>query len=106
MSETFKNASIVKKANVYFGGKVTSRSVTLEDGSLCTLGYMQAGEYTFGTNAAERMEVIGGTMQVKLAGAKDWNVYGEGDAFEVSANSEFSLVIEGEGADYCCHYLT
>ena len=37
MSE-FKNVTVVKKANVYFDGKVTSRSVIFADGSKKTLG--------------------------------------------------------------------
>jgi uncharacterized protein YaiE (UPF0345 family) len=37
MSE-FKNVTVTKKANVYFDGKVTSRSVLFSDGSEKTLG--------------------------------------------------------------------
>ena len=36
MSE-FKNVTAVKKANVYFDGKVTSRTVIFEDGERKTL---------------------------------------------------------------------
>ena len=56
MSEQFENVSIIKKANVYFGGQVTSRTVIFADGSKKTLGFMQAGDYEFGTEAAELME--------------------------------------------------
>ncbi len=45
MSE-FKNVTIVKKANVYFDGKVTSRTVIFPDGSNKTLGVMLPGDYT------------------------------------------------------------
>ena len=38
MSE-FKDVTLVKKANVYFDGKVTSRTVIFADGSKKTLGY-------------------------------------------------------------------
>ena len=44
MSE-FKNVTVVKKANIYFEGKVTSRTVVFGDGSRKTLGVMLPGEY-------------------------------------------------------------
>ena len=37
----FKNATITKKANVYFDGKVISYTLSFEDGSKKTLGVMQ-----------------------------------------------------------------
>ena len=57
MSE-FNQVSIVKAANIYFDGNVISRTVKFEDGSRKTLGFMQAGEYQFGTEQAEIMEVF------------------------------------------------
>ena len=51
MSDTFEYVTIIKKANVYFGGQVTSRTVKFTDGSKKTLGFMQAGNYEFGTEA-------------------------------------------------------
>ena len=106
MSENFENVSIIKKANVYFGGQVTSRTVIFADGSKKTLGFMQAGDYEFGTEAAELMEMLGGEMDVKLDGSEEWNAYGEGTSFNVPANSKFSLKVKEGGADYCCTYLS
>jgi uncharacterized protein YaiE (UPF0345 family) len=105
MSEKFENITIIKKANVYFGGQVTSRTVQFADGSKKTLGFMQAGDYEFGTEAAELMEILGGAMDVKLAGSDAWNTYAEGQAFEVEGNSKFSLKVADGGADYCCTYI-
>ena len=48
MSDTFETYHH-KKANVYFGGQVTSRTVQFVDGAKKTLGFMQAGNYEFGT---------------------------------------------------------
>ena len=45
----FKNVTVIKKANVYFDGKVTSRTVMFPDGSKKTLGVMLPGEYEFST---------------------------------------------------------
>ena len=75
------------------------------DGSKKTLGFMQAGDYEFGTEAAELMEILGGAMDVKLAGSAVWNTYAEGQAFEVEGNSKFSLKVADGGADYCCSYI-
>ena len=105
MSENFENVSIIKKANVYFGGQVTSRTVVFADGSRKTLGFMQMGDYEFGTEAAELMEMLGGEMEVKLAGSDEWKTYGEGTSFNVPGNSKFSLKVKEGGADYCCTYL-
>lgn len=105
MSAQFENVTILAKANVYFGGKVTSRTVLFPDGSRKTLGFMQAGDYEFGTTVAEKMEVLGGEMTVRHDGESDWNTYREGDAYDVPANAKFFLQIPEGGADYCCSYL-
>jgi uncharacterized protein YaiE (UPF0345 family) len=52
------------------------------------------------------MEMLGGEMDVRLDGSDEWNTYGEGTAFNVPANSKFSLKVKEGGADYCCTYLS
>lgn len=101
--ERFEGVAVVKRANVYFGGRVTSRTVLFADGSRKTLGVMLAGEYEFATAAAERMEVLAGEMRVRLPGAAELRTYRAGEAFDVPADSKFALVIP-ELADYCCSY--
>ncbi|UYZ36933.1 pyrimidine/purine nucleoside phosphorylase [Clostridium beijerinckii] len=100
----FKNVTAVKKANVYFDGKVTSRTIIFEDGERKTLGIMLPGDYEFGTGDKEVMEILGGAMDVKLPGSDKFVTYKEGDTFIVPANSKFSLIIK-EVADYCCSYI-
>jgi len=56
MSE-FQNVTVVKRANVYFDGKVVSRTVVFADGAKKTLGIMQPGEYEFSTGDKEIMEI-------------------------------------------------
>ncbi|MCK4974456.1 MAG: pyrimidine/purine nucleoside phosphorylase, partial [Sulfurimonas sp.] len=68
---SFKNVSIVKEANIYYDGKVTSRTVEFDDGSIKSLGIMLPGDYTFGTNEAEIMEMLSGELEIKLPG-EDW----------------------------------
>ncbi len=101
--EEFKNVTVVKKANVYFEGKVTSRTVLFADGSKKTLGVMLPGEYEFGTEAAEVMEMLAGKMDVLLPGKDQWQTFKEGDSFDVPANSSFKLKVPTV-VDYCCSY--
>jgi purine/pyrimidine-nucleoside phosphorylase len=101
----FDNVTVIKKANIYFDGKVTSRTVVFSDGEKKTLGIMMPGEYEFGTGKKELMEILAGNLKVKLPGAKDWITVREGESFEVIADSKFQLVVN-ELTDYCCSYLS
>lgn len=101
--EQFVNATIVKKANIYFDGKVTSRTVQFADGSHKTLGIMLPGEYEFGTAAAEDMEMLAGTMDVLLPGETAWRTVSAGETFHVPADAKFKLKVPVV-VDYCCSY--
>jgi hypothetical protein len=103
MSE-FKNVTIVKKANVYFDGKVTSRSVIFPDGSRKTLGIMFPGEYEFSTDEKEIMEIISGDLDVLITASEGWKSITSGQSFEVPAKSKFSLIVKSL-TDYCCSYI-
>jgi len=103
MSE-FRDVTVVREANVYFGGSVTSRAVLFPDGSKKTLGIMQLGEYEFNTDAAEVMEILAGDLDVLLPGAKGWTTVGKGQQFRVPANSTLQLRVRAL-TDYCCTYL-
>jgi uncharacterized protein YaiE (UPF0345 family) len=99
----FEKVTIVKKANIYFDGKVTSRIVEFPNGTRKTLGIMLPGEYKFNTDSREVMEVLGGEITVRLPGSDAWQTFGVGEAFTVPARSSFELKIENV-ADYCCSY--
>src|SRR3990172_7584306 len=103
MSE-FKNVTVVKKANVYFDGKVTSRTVLFPDGSKKTLGVMLPGEYEFNTGDKELMEMLSGELDVLLPGEESWKAVKGGESFEVAANSKFKLKVK-KLSDYCCSFL-
>ena len=103
MSDTFENVTIVNKANIYFDGKVTSRTVLFADGTRKTLGFMMPGEYGFGAGSPEVMEVLNGEMEVLLPEQKDWQTFEAGQSFAVPADSSFKLRLTGP-ADYCCSY--
>lgn len=103
--EQFSNVSIVKKANIYFEGKVTSRTIQFADGSHKTLGIMLPGEYEFGTATAEDMEMLAGSMSVLLPGEQQWQTFSAGESFSVPANAKFKLKV-AVVVDYCCSYAT
>ena len=103
MSE-FDNVKIIKEANVYFDGKVTSRSVYFPDGSMRTLGFMLAGEYEFNTDTKENMEIMSGKLEVLLPDSNDWRMIQGGESFDVPASSSFRLKVI-EPTDYCCSFI-
>ena len=102
MSE-FKNVSVVREANIYFDGKVTSRTVLFSDGSRKTLGIMLPGDYEFGTEDKEIMDILSGELDILLPGS-NWQSIKGGDNFEVPAKSKFQLKIH-KVTDYCCSYI-
>jgi uncharacterized protein YaiE (UPF0345 family) len=102
--DSFTNVEVVKKANVYFDGKVTSRTVNFGNGDRKTLGIMMPGDYEFGTAAKELMEIMAGKLEVLLPGKNEWLSIKSGQTFEVPANSKFKLKVT-ELTDYCCSYL-
>ena len=101
---SFDNISVVKKANVYFDGGVTSRTINFPGGEMKTLGIIQPGEYEFNTGKKEIMEMLAGKVDVLLAGSGVWQSYVAGDTFEVPANSSFRIRSSGL-ADYCCSFV-
>jgi uncharacterized protein YaiE (UPF0345 family) len=101
--DRFENVIALKKANVYFDGKVTSRVILFPDGTRKTLGIMLPGDYEFNTGAREVMEVLAGELKVLLPGNTDWQIFHPGDSFVVPAQSSFKLHLEGV-VDYCCSY--
>jgi uncharacterized protein YaiE (UPF0345 family) len=102
--DEFKEVSVVKKANVYYEGKVTSRTILFRDGSRKTLGIMLPGEYEFSTGDGELMEIMSGELDLLPPGEKAWKTIRGGDAFEVPPHSKFRLRVK-QLADYCCSFL-
>jgi uncharacterized protein YaiE (UPF0345 family) len=100
----FSNVTVVKKANVYSEGKVTSRTVLFADGSKKTLGIMLPGEYEFGTAEKEIMEILAGELEVLLPGAGGWRLVRGGESFEVPSQAKFGLRVKSL-TDYCCSYI-
>jgi len=103
MSE-FRNVTVVREANIYFDGNVTSRTVLFLDGSKKTLGVMLPGEFEFGTGDKEVMDILAGDLDVLLPGETSWKTVKGGESFEVAANAKFKLRVK-KITDYCCSFV-
>jgi uncharacterized protein YaiE (UPF0345 family) len=100
----FDQVSVIREANVYFDGGVTSRTILFADGSRKTLGIVQPGRYSFDTGAREVMEILGGELSVLLPGEDEWRRFVAGERFEVPAGARFEIEASAV-ADYCCSFL-
>ncbi len=103
MSE-FKNVTVVREANIYFDGKVTSRTVLFPDGSKKTLGVMLPGEFEFSTSDKEIMDILSGELEVLLPGTTAWKTVKGGQSFDVAPNAKFKLKVK-KLTDYCCTFV-
>jgi len=101
----FKGVTAVTKANVYFDGKVISHSLFFSDGSKKTLGLIYPGRFHFGTEKAERMELVAGACSVKLDGTSVVTHYSAGQVFEIPAKSGFDIEVTSGICEYICTFV-
>ena len=101
----FRDVTALTKANIYFDGKVVSHSILSPDGSKRTLGLIFPGRFHFGTDQAERMQIVAGACTVKLEGQAATNAYSAGQAFEVPAKSGFDIEVPSGICEYICSFL-
>lgn len=92
------------KANVYWEGKVTSRTCYRQDGSRFTLGIITAGSYTFDVGDKEVVQLISGAVEIILPGETEWHAVAAPDTFTVPANSAYQIRTSGV-AEYLCDYI-
>ena len=100
----FDNVSVVCKANVYFEGKVVSRTILFPDWKKKTLGIIYSGSYSFNTDAPEGMEMVAGPCRVKLAGETQWIEYPAGSTFQIPGKSSFEIAVDHGLAEYICTF--
>src|SRR6185369_11847194 len=101
----FAGVTVVTKANVYFDGNVVSHTVLFANGAKKTLGLIRPGSYHFGTDAAERMEIVAGTCRVTLDGSTTTKDYATGTFFDVPAKSGFTIAVASGLSEYICSFL-
>ena len=102
----FTGVIVHTKANVYFDGRVVSRTVMMPNGSRKTLGVIFPGSYHFDTDAAERMELVAGTCRVYLDGEVSPREHEAGSTFEIPAKSGFTIEVATGLCEYICSFLT
>jgi uncharacterized protein YaiE (UPF0345 family) len=102
----FPGVTAVTKANVYFDAKVVSHSLLFPDGSKKTLGLIYPGKFHFGTDKAERMEIVAGGCVVKIDGQSQTHQYSGGQVFEVPAKSGFDIEVKDGVCEYICSFLS
>lgn len=104
MPTQFNHVSVIKKSNVYFGGKCISHTVQFEDGTKKTLGVIlpTTEPLVFETHVTERMEIISGECYVTIADSVETELFRAGQSFYVAGNSQFK-VETSEVVDYVCH---
>lgn len=104
MEKEWKGVTILTKANIYFEGKVTSRTVLFPDGSRKTLGIILPGEYEFSVGDREVMEIVSGSVDVLLPGTDEWKTFQVGDSFSLPKNSRYRIRTKGI-AEYICVFF-
>jgi uncharacterized protein YaiE (UPF0345 family) len=88
--------------NEYFEGAVKSLAYDTAQGR-STIGVIEKGEYEFGTSSHETMTVIEGRLEALLPGQQDWQVFTNGQSFEVPANASFQVKTSVQSS-YLCTY--
>ena len=101
----YTNVKLISNANVYFDGKVSSRTFYEQDGTRKTLGFVSSGEYEFSTDGAEYMEILQGVFEIRLPGEDTFTAYHAGDTFTIPKHTKFSVRTDSF-SDYCCTYLS
>jgi len=101
----FHNVTTPTKANVYFDGKVVSHTIRFSDGTTKTLGLIHPGRYHFGTDLAERMEIVSGQCVVRLDGGPETRSVPAGSQFDVPAKSGFDIEVPSGICEYVCSFL-
>jgi uncharacterized protein YaiE (UPF0345 family) len=101
--DRIERVSIVKRANVFGGGRCVSHTVHDEAGARKSVGVILPGTLTFETAAPERMEIVAGRCRVQLAGSPEADEYGPAQEFSVPGSSSFRIEAL-EPLHYVCHF--
>jgi uncharacterized protein YaiE (UPF0345 family) len=101
--ERFDGVSVAKKANVFFGGRCISHTVTFPDGSRKSVGVILPSSLRFETAAPEVMELLEGRCRVEIADSGEPVEYRGGQRFEVPGKSHFRIETL-ETLHYVCHF--
>ena len=105
IDEKMENVTMMTKANVYWNGKVTSRTGYRSDGSRFTLGIITAGTYTFDVGDKEVVSLTAGEAEIMLPGEKEWHTVKTPGTFEIPAHSQYQIRTP-DVVEYLCDYYS
>ena len=88
-----------------FRGQGGQPYLIFPDGSKKTIGLIYPGQYHFGTDKAERMELTSGQCAIKVDGTDAPVPYSAGQAFDVPGKSGFDIEVKAGICEYICSYL-
>lgn len=100
--DRFNNVTVLKKANIFYDGRLSSWSLLFPDGSRKSLGVMLPGEYYFTPPHKEVMEILIGEGEIFLSGEKDWIPYHNSGRFPIKTGESFSMRVKTL-TEYCVH---
>lgn len=103
--EKFHGVTAMTKANVYFDGKVVGHTILVPDGTKKTLGLVFPGKFHFGTDKAERMEIVAGACTIEFDDQPGTQHCAAGQYFEVPAKSGFDIEVTDGICEYICSFL-
>jgi purine/pyrimidine-nucleoside phosphorylase len=104
----FTGVTALARANIYFGGKVISHTLLMQDGTKKTLNLVYPGRFHFLTDEfATRMEVISGACFIKYDGQNNWDPYSiKGEfTFEVPVRAGFEIEVRSGICEYVCTFI-
>jgi uncharacterized protein YaiE (UPF0345 family) len=104
--ERFDDVSVIRKANVYYGGQVTSYNVLFKDGGQKRLGVIRPGIYKFRTDDLEKMDITSGSCRVRQTDEGQWVTYEAGATFVVPGWSYFEIAVDEGVVEYISSFET
>lgn len=104
MDKQIKNVIAELKSNIYFDGKVISRTFYKECGDRFTLGVITPGTYKFNVGDKEIVQLISGSAEICLPEDEEFHKVSGGEKFVVSSDSEYDIRTCGV-VEYLCDYV-
>ena len=104
MSDFIKSVDVKTLVNIYYGGKVQSRTIRYIDGKVQTLGVYLQGDFEFHSDCAEKVLITAGCAEVFFPADKNWRQIKSGETYDVPADTVFKVRCS-EITEYICDFL-
>lgn len=104
MSDFIKSVDVKKLVNIYYDGKVQSRTIRYIDGEVQTLGVYLPGDFEFHSDGAEKVVITSGCAEVFFPNDKNWRQIKSGETYDVPADTVFKVRCS-EITEYICDFL-